>query len=337
MFVFCGMFGWIGCGGGGSSGSSSSDASENTSQTQDFGFEVTVYNSTKAAAGTTFFVYKYVDPDILYEVDMNGNVEWSLQLSDALGSSQTEAELLDDGTILLLVSASGLYKIDKQGNILWSYSQPNVSHDADLLANGNIIHVFGFWDLKTDPQVTEIDSSGNVKWQWFAANLYDVAPYGSIDPMGSDNQGWCHSNAVTRLSNGNTMISIRNFNMIVTVDSNGNEVDKIVDVAYGPHDPQVLSNGNILVASQTETVHKAIEIDTSKSIVWEYEFTSVTEFPLRDVNKLDNGNILMTCANKLVEVTYTDKEIVWQLELTGDLAPSEGPSKGFYKAERISN
>jgi hypothetical protein len=42
---------------------------------------VFVYDEDNAYPGTTFFIYKYVVPDILYEVDMNCNIIWKLELS----------------------------------------------------------------------------------------------------------------------------------------------------------------------------------------------------------------------------------------------------------------
>lgn len=52
--------------------------------------------------GNHFFVCKYMDPDIIYEVDMDGQVVWNLALPVTLGNKQSEAELLPDDTILLV-------------------------------------------------------------------------------------------------------------------------------------------------------------------------------------------------------------------------------------------
>lgn len=299
----------------------------------DTGFRVSIHNSDKAYQGNTFFVYKYVNPDILYEVDMEGDVVWKLELPDSMGTNQTEAELLPDNTILLVNQSVGLYKIDRNGNILWRHPDPKVSHDADLLDNSNILYVYGMGDAKGDTIVKEITPQGQRIWGWDASKYFDYSPYREIDPI--EGQGWAHTNAVSRLSNGNTLISIRNFNMIVIVDNSGTPVETITNIISSPHDPMMLDNGNILVAHQTRDYHAAVELDLqTNDFIWEYGFTSKDDFPVRDANLLPNGNILITTAKRLVEVTQ-DKEIVWQLELTDSITVGNGPSQGFYKAERL--
>jgi len=299
-------------------------------------FCVTVYNPDKAYQGTTFFVYKYSNPDIIYEVDMKGNVVWNFELSENLGSDQTEAELLPGNTILLVSPKIGLHEIDREGNVLWSYEDRKVSHDADRLPNGNTIYVYGMNDQKTDAVVKEITPEGKLVWQWYAGDHFNYPPYSEIDP--EEQGGWAHTNAVTRLYNGNTLISIRNFDMIVEVNPDGTVLNTIKDIVKSPHDPLVLENGHILVAHQTQTYHAAVELDTeTEEIVWEFGFDERKDFPIRDVNLLPNGNILITGARRLVEVTR-DKEIVWQLELVVPyFSPGESPSLGFYKAERFSS
>lgn len=300
----------------------------------DVGFSVSIHNSDKAYQGTTFFVYKYVDPDILYEVDMEGNVVWKLELPDSMGSNQTEAELLPDNTILLINQSVGIFRMDRNGTILWQHRDPKVSHDADLLSNGNILYVYGMGDAKGDTIVKEITPAGQRIWGWVPSEYFDYSPYSEIDP--SQQHGWAHANSVTRLQNGNTLISIRNFNMIVIVNTAGIPVDTIADAVKSPHDPQVLDNGNILVAHQTPDYHAAIELEyQTNDFIWEFGFTSKDDFPVRDANLLPNGNILITGAKRIIEVTR-DNEIVWQLELTDPITPGHGPSQGFYKAVRLN-
>ncbi len=113
----------------------------NIDTTETLGFHVTIYDQAKACTGTTFFVYKYSDPDIIYEVDMQGNVIWKYELPEEMGSNQTEAELLSEDSILLVNQGVGLYIINRNGEILWQYNDPKVSHDADLLGNGHILYV----------------------------------------------------------------------------------------------------------------------------------------------------------------------------------------------------
>ncbi len=59
-------------------------------------------------------------------------------------------------------------------------------------------------------------------------------------------------------------------------------------------------------------------------------------WPVRDANRLPNGDTLITAATKIVEVT-PGGEVVWQLTLRGvTIRRGEGARLGFYKAGRIN-
>ena len=124
---------------------------------------------------------------------------------------------------------------------------------------------------------------------------------------------------------------------MVEVDSQGSVVRTIGEGIFRyQHDPEILPNGNILVANH-HIPHRAIEIDPKTgNIVWQSAGFTRDAAPVRDANRLPNDNTLITGTTKIVEVT-THGEIVWQLSLKGvTLIGIEGARLGFYKAERIS-
>ncbi len=286
----------------------------------------------------------------LIEVNMLGEIVWEYVVPEDLGihsNTGLDVELLPNDNILFVLPHNGVYEVNRNGIIVWSYLTTRISHDADRLPNGNTIFVWGGGDEMSDAQVKEINAEGEIVWEWYARDHFNEPPYSTID-----NQGWTHTNAVTRMANGNTLISPRNFGLLVEVDPQGSVVRTIGggvilgDKAsilkqneekdpHGPHDPEVLPNGNILVVSQF-LPHRAVEMDSETGdVVWEFTITDPGNWPVRDADRLPNGNTLITGVTKIVEVTPEGK-IVWQLTLgvtfeRGDLAPF-----GFYKAERIS-
>jgi hypothetical protein len=57
--------------------------------------------------------------------------------------------------------------------------------------------------------------------------------------------------------------------------------------------------------------------------------------PVRDANRLPNGNTLITGATEIAEVT-PEGDVVWRLGLQGvSFSLQEAAGLGFYKAERI--
>jgi hypothetical protein len=292
---------------------------------------VDVYQSELAWAGTTLLADNHVrDRRRIVEVNMLGEIIWEYVVP---GTDWVETELLPNNNILYTVTYHGIYEVDRSGKIVWQYLTSKVDHDADRLPNGNTLFVFGMDDQKSDAQVTEINPEGEIVWQWFAKDHFDIAPYKDIY-----DGGWTHTNAVSRLPNGNTLISTRNFNVVVEVDPAGEVVGTYGEgICMGQHDPEMISNGNILLANQGDR-HRAIEFDPKTGeIVWQSAGMDVNMFPVRDANRLPNGNTLITGSTKIVEITAKG-EIVWQLILK-DIALSGGDAAdlGFYKADRISS
>lgn len=306
-----------------------------TRGTADPDFSVNVYDKTKALAGTTLFAdnHNTAKPRII-EVNMLGEIIWEYDLPADLKTYTNpgfDVERLANNNILFVCPGSGVYEVNRNKQIVWSYKTTKISHDADRLANGNTIFVFGNNDLSTDQQVIEVNSKGEIVWSWYAKNYFNSASYLSMKK-----QGWAHTNAVTRLSNGNTLVSPRNFNMVVEVNPAGEVVKTIGSkIMIEQHDPEMLDNGHLIFANHG-TPEKGIEIDAAENIVWEYSITDPTQHPVRDVDRLSNGNTLITTTTKIIEVT-PDKKIVWEFAIkdTSKFVGTAGAGLGFYKAERI--
>jgi hypothetical protein len=116
-------------------------------------------------------------------------------------------------------------------------------------------------------------------------------------------------------------------------------VTKIIGEAYleHQHDPEVLPNGNLLVANHG-TPQEVVEIDpTTEEIVWRFALPDRRMWPVRDANRLPNGNILITGTTQLLEIT-PEQEPVWRLilENVSFRSPRDAPALGFYKAERLT-
>jgi hypothetical protein len=135
-------------------------------------------------------------------------------------------------------------------------------------------------------------------------------------------------NAVTRMENGNTFISPRNFNFMIELDTQGEVIRHIGEgIFHGQHDPEILANGNIVA---TSAPNRIVEIDPTKDeVVWQISLEG------RDADRLPNGNTLITGMDTISEVT-PEGEVVWQLVQNAPLEAGRERGLGFYKAERIN-
>jgi len=305
--------------------------------TMDPDFVVDIAVPEKIAPGTTIFPdnHNAARPRVI-EVNRLGEIVWEYPLPPELISYTNpgwDVEVLPGGNILMLLPRNGVYEINRDKQVVWKYLDSKVSHDADRLANGNTLVAFGAMDTAADAQVKEIDSAGKIVWSWHAKDLFTGPEYSQIQ-----DEGWSHTNAVTRLDSGNTLVSLRNFNVIVEVDPSGKLVRTIgKGLLEAQHDPLVLVNGTLLLINHGKP-HEVLELDPATSaILWRFPVRIETSIPVRDANLLPNGNILITEADRIVEVTK-DKQVVWQFRIVSNPFTDRMSyaSRGFYKAERIS-
>ena len=305
--------------------------------------KVTVYNREKVWPGTTLLNDNHdAERPRIIEVNMLGEVVWEYVISrdlwegEPLRAMDKDVELLANGNILFGLPGRGIFEINRDGEVVWSHLDEKISHDVDRLPNGNTLYNFGGTDTVDDAQAKEVSPDGEVVWSWHAKDHFDREPY-----RGIDNHGWTHNNAVERLENGNTLLSPRNFGLLVEVDPSGSVVRTMGEgLLNKAHDPELLPNGNILVANHAKP-QAAIEFnpDTGE-VVWQYAptFKGKGKFvtPLRDADHLPNGNVLITGYGIIYEVTR-EGEIVWQLVLKDKQTALEGwHNLGFYKAQRVS-
>ena len=309
-------------------------------ETADPDFTVDIAVPEKIFPGTTVLPdnHNAARPRII-EVNQYGEILWEYPLPDDLKSYTNpgwDVEMLENGNILTVLPRNGVYEINRDKQVVWKYLDSKVSHDADRLKNGNTLVAFGAGDTVGDARVKEIDPSGNLVWSWYAKDVFSGPEYAGIS-----NEGWTHTNAVSRLENGNTLVSMRNFNLIAEVDHEGNLIRIIgKGLLIEQHDPLVLLNGNILLANHGEP-QGVIELNPSENVVWQFMIPLRKSWPVRDANRLPNGNTLITESDRIVEVT-NDRQVVWQFRLTtssfsNKTDPANSPqSRGFYKAVRIS-
>ena len=305
--------------------------------------KVTVYNREKVWPGTTLLNDNHdAERPRIIEVNMLGEVVWEYVISrdlwegEPLRAMDKDVELLANGNILFGLPGRGIFEINRDGEVVWSHLDEKISHDVDRLPNGNTLYNFGGTDTVDDAQAKEVSPDGEVVWSWHAKDHFDREPYRGIDDL-----GWTHNNAVERLENGNTLLSPRNFGLLVEVDPSGSVVRTMGEgLLNKAHDPELLPNGNILVANHAKP-QAAIEFnpDTGE-VVWQYAptFKGKGKFvtPLRDADHLPNGNVLITGYGIIYEVTR-EGEIVWQLVLKDKQTALEGwHNLGYYKAQRVS-
>ncbi|WP_135534774.1 aryl-sulfate sulfotransferase [Halostella pelagica] len=295
------------------------------------------------------------------EVTPDGDRVW---VYDPPNSRVFDSEMLDNGNLLVAVAtkvkrdncptAQILYhsqecvhnrilEIDgdtlagDDEEIVWRYTWydeyvlNHEVHDVDRLDSGET----AIADMGNDRAFT-VARNGTVTWQWNATDhLGDGTEfheeYGGPEGEGSE-RDWTHMNDIDHLDNGNFQLSVRNFDTVIEVDPETNEIVGMVgepgdhETMYEQHNPQRLDEWGTLLVSDSEN-NRVIEysVDNGTS-VWAYGGSDLLFWP-RDADRLPNGNTLIvdTYNDRVVEVD-SNGAVVW--EYRGVAMP--------YSADRLS-
>lgn len=306
-------------------------------------FKVLTSAPAKQSGGTTAFIDSVRGKRIV-EIDYAGNVVWQCSLASAQFKSAELQRGPDlewikaDDTFLVGIPFSGVFRIDRKCNVVWRYYTAKVSHDADLLPNGNILHTWA-WDSPGDYQAVEVDPSGKVVWRWQAKGHVEAEESNAgkgkgptkgpgSGQGGGRGEGFTHANAVVRLPEGDTLVSLRNFNRVARVTPDGS-----VRRFYGPivrvHDPFLLPDGTLIAANQNPMTVVALAKE-GRRVVFENE---IDIKPIRTVEQLAGGNFLITGGEDIVEIDGSGA-VVWRVKIFTGLGVKI--RDGVYKAVRVT-
>ena len=272
-----------------------------------------------------------------------GETVWSFAPEDAM---VFDAEQTPNGTILVSVGVDvaegdcpAPYDEGRPGcirnrvvelaypdeRVVWEYAwydaypENHEVHDADRLPSGDTVIA----DMGND-RVFVAAPNGSISWAWDATSRLgagsrfwnETVPASERDRL--RRQGpetdWTHLNDVDLLDNGNYLVSIRNFDVVVEIDPT---TKRVVDVLGTPgetstldkqHNPDRLDETTLVADSENDRV---VEYDADGERVWAFGGSRLLSWP-RDADRLPNGNTLVTDSyNDRVIETDPDGEIVW--------------------------
>ena len=268
----------------------------------------------------------------IVEIDRAGKVAWSWPIPASVigaGDLRSGADLewiAGDDSFLLVVPFRGIFRVSRAGKVVWQHVAPKVSHDADLLPNGNVLYVFG-WDSASDDQVREIDTAGNLVWSWKLQGRAEEA--WRVPVPNEPRPSYGHTNGAVRLPNGDTLVSVRNFNRVFRVAPAGD-----VKRAWGPiprvHEPTLLPNGTLIASPHAPRPGSVIAIVAPGDRRPVFTNTLGID-PIRTVELLANGNYLLTGGEEIVEIDAAG-EIVWHAAVYPKAQSIDRGQKGARRA-----
>jgi hypothetical protein len=275
-------------------------------------------------------------------LDAAGRVTWSH--TDTRDLALFRALVRHDGDGIVFVSAingglpapdSAYVKVSWDGEEEAVIPVPDLAHDFVEQEDGTIVGLaYETRDTVLGNQLLQVSPAGDVTPIWSAWDCYDPAVQIGDDPA----QGWTHANALDDDGGGNFLVSLRNFNSIVQVDTTtrtcpwalGGIVSTLtVTGQHFEHEHQFERiDGGMLVfdnAGAPGLVSRVTEYaidDAAGTASSGREILSDPPsftFVLGDVHRFANGDTLVVWSGiGAIDRVAPDDTVPWHVELTGD-------------------
>ena len=287
--------------------------------------DVIIFDSARAEPGVNF--YNPYARDYALLIDMEGHTvhEWKYAYP---GDFWHHAELLEDGSVLVVVKDLAIIKLDRCSNLLWSH-ETRAHHGAWVDRDGRIYFLTrSLADAPEvhssrkilDDRVVVLTAGGQVEdqlsiltllrrsgYDYLLRNVEDMAfdEGDELDPIHTNHVEVFDGSLAGRselYERGNLLIAMKQLNAIAIVDGSTQRIIWLwgPNNLVLPHHPRLLPNGHILVFDNGADRSRVIELDPAKRrIVWSYE--NGTDFFSRSmgsVQRLANGNTLITESQK---------------------------------------
>jgi dipeptidyl aminopeptidase/acylaminoacyl peptidase len=157
-------------------------------------------------------------------------------------------------------------EFDRAGMPVWRLSAGlSWTHSAQWLPDSDTILIADTHNNR----VIEVDRTGRIVWRYA-------------------NPGLLYPNDADRLANGNTLITVRDADLVVEVTPQGKVARHLSGAVDGPHNADALPNGNWLIANSSQD--RVIEVGRGGREVWRAE--SGLSWP-RDADRLADGRTLI--------------------------------------------
>ena len=264
-----------------------------------------------------------------------------------------------------------LQELDWEGKVLWQYEDNVMTHDFEILPNGDIAYirweqapnsfaqnVVGGAKAATSSVWTDgiavVNRDKEVVWRWHTYDHLDPRDF-PLGPM-TPRSDWAHANSI-RYTQSNPithtpvyLVSFRHIDTVLLIDASSGDVlwRSPKGMLAMQHDATLLDDGNVLVfdngvfrSGSAALISRVVEIDPrTNQVVWEYdggktggEKTQFASSIMGGAERLPNGNTLITVSNqgKIMEITPTNQVV---LNMVFGVPLADGRSPIVFKARK---
>ena len=316
---------------------------------------LTAYDPARSAGGYTLFAPQ-TGGGAVYLVDIEGEVvhRWQMPVRpgrDAvilpngnLGYNGSHPDPFRPYPVWPLWRGGDFYEATPEGEIVWRFEDPRHHHDAQWLANGDLLYatveplseavsarVTGGDPSRDAPDgivqgdvIRQVNRQGETVWRWATGEHLAPEDY-PIHPI-FDRRHWPFVNGLGETRDGLVLMSLRVTSGIIAVERETGAVAWRIgaDKLAQQHTPIEMADGSILCfdngnlrSGVTAPYSRAVQIDPrSGRTVWEYADPLKPAFfspYMGSAERLANGNTFVceSAFGRLFEVT-PDGDVVWE-------------------------
>lgn len=234
-----------------------------------------------------------------------------------------------------------LAEYDWNGEKIWSLEGLTLSHDFELLPNGNVAAIVldsvdrdvqARWKIRKDQKgesyadrFIEVNRNKQVVWEW---KLVDHLKELGFDASAVEEPEIGHTNSIRYVaknpfnSQPGYLVSVRNLSRVLLIDRATKAIlwSSAPGLFHFQHDASFLENGNILVFDNGlvwgDVVSRVVEMNPKNNeFVWKYSGYGNWHFMIPimgGAQRLPNGNTLISSGlvGQVFEVAQ-DQRIVW--------------------------
>jgi hypothetical protein len=126
----------------------------------------------------------------------------------------------------------GLTQFRSNGDVLKKIDFPKSSHQIQITPEGTLVLPFS-WDTAEDAQISELDQSGQIIFQWQGKNIIDkLSRANSV--AANQPKSYTATTSAVKTSAGNYYLSMAQKDLIIKINKSGEVISKL-DVSTRPH------------------------------------------------------------------------------------------------------
>ena len=151
-------------------------------------------------------------------------------------------------TFLLGLWKSGIVEFSRSGEVLSEFPLNNISHSIEITSEGNLLFPYS-WSQEDESQITEINTDGDVVWEWSAKNFINKHNF-KMSISSREPKSFVAITGAIELDLDTIVATLSQANVIVFINKKDGSVEKFITFSQNewssnngkrPHTPVVLN------------------------------------------------------------------------------------------------